>query len=108
MIAHPDPELIFFTYIESEGAVGELIVKKQLPLYERAPRPTEFFNDVLVHPSGQLALVSCYTGKLKIIRIKAGNYKDDFDASCVLYPLIQRDQGLIRLSVAFRSLTYSA
>ncbi|KAK2459647.1 hypothetical protein APHAL10511_008292 [Amanita phalloides] len=81
MIAHPDPELVFFTYIESEDGIGELIVKKQLPLYERAPRPAEFFNDIVVHPSGQLAIVSCYTSKLKVIRMKAGNFEDDFDAS---------------------------
>ncbi|KAF8635825.1 hypothetical protein AX15_000024 [Amanita polypyramis BW_CC] len=81
MIAHPDPEIVFFTYTETEDGTGELIVKNQLPLYERAPRPAEFFNDVLVHPSGQLAIVSCYTGKLKIIKIKTGNYQDDFDAS---------------------------
>lgn len=85
MIAHPDPELIFFTYIDTEEGNGELVVKKRLSLYERAPRQAEFFNDVLVHPSGHLALVSCYTGKLKIIRIKAGNFQDDSDVSCVIY-----------------------
>ncbi|KAF8630852.1 hypothetical protein AX17_005211 [Amanita inopinata Kibby_2008] len=79
MIAHPDPELIFFTYIEPEGGAAELVVKKQLALYERTPRPAEFFNDILVHPSGQLAVVSCYTGKLKIIKLKAGSHREEFD-----------------------------
>ncbi|PFH53878.1 hypothetical protein AMATHDRAFT_72908 [Amanita thiersii Skay4041] len=81
MIAHPDPELVFFTYTESEDGTSELIVKKTLPLYERTPRPAEFFNNILVHPSGQLAIVSCYTGKLKVIKLKAGNYHEDFDVS---------------------------
>ncbi|KIL67911.1 hypothetical protein M378DRAFT_185481 [Amanita muscaria Koide BX008] len=81
MVAHPDPELVFFTYNESESGTGELIVKKQLPLFERSQRPAEFFNDILVHPSGQLAIVSCYTGKLKLIKLKAGNYQEDFDVS---------------------------
>jgi DNA damage-binding protein 1 len=81
MIAHPDPELIFFTYIEPEVGRGELVVKKCLPLFERAPRPAEFFNDVLVHPSGQFAVVSCYAGKLKIVKLKAGSYQEDSDVS---------------------------
>lgn len=91
MIAHPDPELIFFTYTDTKEANAELVVKKKLSLYERAPRQAEFFNDVLVHPSGRLAVVSCYTGKLKIIKIHAGNYESDFDVSCVIYTIVQRD-----------------
>lgn len=81
MITHPDPELVFLTYVESEAGVGELIAQKHLALYERTPRAAEFFNDVLVHPSGKLAIVSCYTGKLKVITFKAGNYEGDFDVS---------------------------
>ncbi len=107
MIAHPDPELIFFTYIDTADGIGELVIKKQLPLYERAPRPAEFFNDVLVHPSGQLALASCYTGKLKIIRIKAGNYQDDFDVSCVIYIYDHANYQATNLIIVFLSLTYS-
>ncbi|KAF5360619.1 hypothetical protein D9756_004828 [Leucocoprinus leucothites] len=80
MLAHPDPELIFLSYAESEDGVAELQPTHQLHLYERTPRPAEFFNDILVHPSGKLAIVSCYVGKLKIINLKAGRYKDDFDA----------------------------
>jgi len=83
MLAHPDPELIFLSYSESETGTGELTTRKQLSLHERTPRPAEFFNDVLVHPSGKLAVVSCYTGKLKIIKFRAGSYQEDFDVSCV-------------------------
>jgi DNA damage-binding protein 1 len=85
LLAHPDPELVFLSYSESEIGTGELTARKQLSLYERTPRPAEFFNDVLIHSSGKLAVVSCYTGKLKIIKIKAGNYYEDFDVSCVYY-----------------------
>lgn len=79
MLAHPDPELIFLSYAELETGFTELQPTKQLSLYERTPRPAEFFNDILVHPSGKLAVVSCYAGKLKIINLKAGRYQDDFD-----------------------------
>lgn len=81
MLAHPDPELIFLSYAETEDGVAELQLAHQLPLYERTPRPAEFFNDILVHPSGKLAVASCYVGKLKIINLRAGRYQDDFDAT---------------------------
>ncbi|CAA7261433.1 unnamed protein product [Cyclocybe aegerita] len=81
MIAHPEPELIILSYADSEGATPELKVKKQIPLFERSPRLAEFFTDFLIHPSGNLAVVSCYTGKLKIITLKGGAYQNDFDVS---------------------------
>jgi len=83
MVDHPDPEIIFLSYSESGAGTGELTPKKHLSLFERSPRPAEFFNDVLVDPAGKLAVVSCYTGKLKIILLKAGSYDQDFDVSCV-------------------------
>ena len=83
-MAHPDPELIFLSYSESETGTGELTATKHLTLHERTPRPAEFFNDVLIHPSGKIGVVSCYTGKLKIVKFKAGNYHEDFDVSYVV------------------------
>lgn len=38
---------------------------------------------MLIHPSGKIAVVSCYTGKLKIVKFKAGNYQEDFDVTYV-------------------------
>ncbi|KAF9454820.1 hypothetical protein P691DRAFT_716708 [Macrolepiota fuliginosa MF-IS2] len=81
MLAHPDPELIFLSYAESEHGLAELQPTKHISLYERTPRPAEFLNDILAHPSGKLAVASCYAGKLKIINLKAGRYQDDFDVS---------------------------
>ncbi|KXN88147.1 DNA damage-binding protein 1a [Leucoagaricus sp. SymC.cos] len=81
LLAHPDPELLFLSYAESEDSTAELQPTHQLSLYERTLRTAEFCNDILVHPSGKLAVVSCYIGKLKIINLKAGRYQDDFDAS---------------------------
>lgn len=81
MITHPEPELVFFSYTESETGGAELVVKKRLSLFDRSPRLSEFFDDVLVHPSGTLAVVKCYSGKLKVVILKAGNYQQDFDVS---------------------------
>ena len=83
MITHPEPELIFLSYVESETGAAELVVKKRLTLLDRSPRLSEFFNDVLVHPSGRLAIVHCYSGRLKVVVLKAGSYQQDFDVSYV-------------------------
>ncbi|KAF7365431.1 CPSF-A domain-containing protein [Mycena venus] len=82
LLDHPAPELVFLTYIQSNTG-GTLSVTKRLELSERNhnQRPAEFFNDILVHPDGKLALVSCYTGKLKVVVLKNGKYKSDCDAS---------------------------
>lgn len=85
MITHPEPELIFLSYVESETGPAELVVKKRLTLLDRSPRLSEFFNDLLVHPSGTLAVVHCYSGKLKVVVLKAGNYQQDFDVSYVVF-----------------------
>ncbi|KAJ7645598.1 mono-functional DNA-alkylating methyl methanesulfonate N-term-domain-containing protein [Mycena polygramma] len=78
MLDHPEPELIFLTYTQ-----GTLSITKRLALAEinLTQRPAEFFNDIIVHPDGNLAIVCCYTGKLKVVALKNGNYKSDFDAS---------------------------
>ncbi|KAJ3503729.1 hypothetical protein NLJ89_g8306 [Agrocybe chaxingu] len=81
MITHPEPELIILSYVDSESSAPKLKVKKQIPLFERFPRLAEFFTDFLIHPSGNLAVVSCYAGKLKIITLKGGAYQKDFDVS---------------------------
>jgi DNA damage-binding protein 1 len=89
MITHPEPELIFLSYVESETGAAELVVKKRLNLLDRSPRLSEFLNDVLVHPSGTLAVVHCYSGKLKVVVLKAGSYQQDFDVSYVFFSLQQ-------------------
>ncbi|KAJ7579305.1 CPSF A subunit region-domain-containing protein [Mycena floridula] len=67
MLDHPEPELLFLSF-----SGYELILEKQISLYERVLRPAEFLNSVLVDPSGAVALVSCYAGKLKAIILDDG------------------------------------
>ncbi|EGN98024.1 hypothetical protein SERLA73DRAFT_109335 [Serpula lacrymans var. lacrymans S7.3] len=79
---HPDPELIFLSYQASQSGGLDLIYTKHLSLLERGARFAEFFNNVLVDPTGRLAVVSPYTGKLKIVLITPeGTYDTDFDVS---------------------------
>ncbi|KAG6831954.1 hypothetical protein H0H92_006555 [Tricholoma furcatifolium] len=78
LLNHPDPELIFLSYTKDSSG-SRLTATKQLSLYERTTRPAEFFTDIVVHPSGRVAVASSYIGKLRIIKLKAGNYDEDFD-----------------------------
>lgn len=79
---HPDPELIFLSY-SLEDNIRELKTLHHLSLYERSARPAEFFTDVLLDPSGSVLVVSCYTGKLKVVVLDGGAYENDFDVTCV-------------------------
>ncbi|KAJ3744599.1 CPSF A subunit region-domain-containing protein [Lentinula detonsa] len=73
LLDHPDPEILILNYTEtSERASGRLNIKHQVPLDERGSRPAEFCLDAIVHPSGRFAVVSCYTGKLKVVMVESG------------------------------------
>lgn len=81
MFTHPDPEISILSYEEDQSGQGRLVVQKQIPLVENLRRMSEFFTDCLIHPSGKLAVVGCYVGKLKVIGLRGGQYVEDFDVS---------------------------
>ncbi|ESK85005.1 uv-damaged dna-binding [Moniliophthora roreri MCA 2997] len=74
LLDHPDPELLIFSYtdIDPDANVGRLELRSRDDLYERGCRPAEHCTDVIVHPNGKVAAVSCYGGRLKILTLKAG------------------------------------
>ncbi|KAG1898161.1 CPSF A subunit region-domain-containing protein [Suillus fuscotomentosus] len=79
---HPEPELIFLSFTVNGTGSTEITVTKYLSLSERSARPAEFCHTVLVDPSGGVAVVSAYTGKLKVVVLdQDGGYDHDFDAS---------------------------
>lgn len=82
---HPDPRLIVLQYSTDEEGKASLKSKDYIELHDRYARPAEFVTDVFVSPSGQVAVVSCYTGKLKFVQFKDKKRPDAFDASYVLY-----------------------
>ncbi|KAJ7069995.1 mono-functional DNA-alkylating methyl methanesulfonate N-term-domain-containing protein [Mycena amicta] len=84
LLDHPEPELIFLTF-----TANELKVTKCLDIAEQKPT-AEFcdHNSLVVHPDGKLAVVSCYTGKLRCIRLKRGNYDSDSDAQITEYVIL--------------------
>lgn len=83
MLAHPDPEVLFFSFEESVNGQKQLVVNHTVLLQERGTRPAEFFNDLLIHPSGKVAIVHCFMGRIKVIQLKAGDYEQDSDAAYV-------------------------
>jgi DNA damage-binding protein 1 len=79
---HPEPELIFLSFTVNGTGIT---VTKYLSLSERSARPAEFCHTLLVDPSGGVAVVSAYTGKLKVVVLdRNGRYDRDFDASYVV------------------------
>ncbi|THV04459.1 hypothetical protein K435DRAFT_649225 [Dendrothele bispora CBS 962.96] len=76
---HPDPELLLLAYSETEPGGGKLELKEQVQLDERGARPAEFFNDVVIHPSAELAVVSCYAGRLKVLNLSPGSHFENYD-----------------------------
>jgi len=91
MLAHPDPEVVFLSYNELPSGHAELVVNKTLPLRERNMKPSEFLNDIFVHPSGKLAVVYCYAGRVSLVALERGTYQDHSDA---VYAFLQsQDTG---------------
>ncbi|KAI0269851.1 CPSF A subunit region-domain-containing protein [Gloeopeniophorella convolvens] len=77
---HPDPRVIFLSYSASTSGTPSLKSTKTLSLYHHNSRPSEFLHTILVDPSGGVAIANCYTGKIRVIELKNGEYKSDFDA----------------------------
>jgi DNA damage-binding protein 1 len=79
---HPDPRLILLQY--STGTEPpELTEIWSSSLYDRHARHAEYLNDIIVHPAGRAAVVSCYAGKLKVITLNDGKVNRDFDVMSV-------------------------
>jgi DNA damage-binding protein 1 len=76
---HPEPRLIFFSYSTPSSGSPFLRTLKTLSLHRGHARPSEFLHTVLVDPSGRVAVVNCYTGKIKVVELDDGLYANEFD-----------------------------
>jgi DNA damage-binding protein 1 len=78
---HPDPRLIFFSYSTPSSGGPFLKALKTLSLFQHLPRPSEseFLHSITVDPSGSVAVLNCYTGKIKVVELEDGLYTNDFD-----------------------------
>ncbi|EMD31691.1 hypothetical protein CERSUDRAFT_109269 [Gelatoporia subvermispora B] len=69
---HPDVKLIVLGGVTDDSGLT-LVTKGHVSLQERGGRVAEFVTDVFVHPGGEVAVVSCYAGMLKVVQFKEGN-----------------------------------
>jgi len=76
---HPDPRLIFFSYSTPSSGNPFLKTLKTLSLFHHHARASEFLHSVTVDPSGRVAIVNCYTGKIRVVELEDGLYVNDFD-----------------------------
>ncbi|OSD07132.1 hypothetical protein PYCCODRAFT_1449240 [Trametes coccinea BRFM310] len=80
MIDHPDARLVMMHYAVEDG-VSSLTPGGSHSLVDRAARQAEFVTDVQVDPSEQIAVASCYAGKLKVVKLENGELGQAFDVS---------------------------
>ena len=76
---HPDPRLVFLSYLTSSSGSPSLKSLKTLSLHHHSACPSEFLHAISVDPSGRVAVVSYYTGKIKVVELGDGLYTNDFD-----------------------------
>lgn len=79
---HPDPRLLLLEYAVENGQAS-LSCTWHSSLFDRIARHAEFFTDIVVSPSRDLAVVSCYVGKLKVVRFVDGDVESEFEVMCV-------------------------
>ncbi|KAF9267572.1 hypothetical protein L218DRAFT_895037 [Marasmius fiardii PR-910] len=105
LLDHPDPATLFLSYSgPSESGSAKLISIGREDLYERGIRPAEYFMNVVVHPNGKVAIVSCYTRRLKVILISEGapeSYND------IQFPEISNVLDISFLPIDLPSDTYT-
>ncbi|TCD64528.1 hypothetical protein EIP91_003995 [Steccherinum ochraceum] len=78
MVDHPDPRIVVLSYEEENGS-ARLTDVGSVFLHDRVARHAEFCNDVVVDPTGNVAVVSCYVGKLRVLVLNEGVIEQDFD-----------------------------
>lgn len=75
---HPDPKLILLKFDDSNES-PELKDIWSESLFDRNARHAEYLTDIVVHPAGRAAVVSCHIGKLRVLTFKAGKVDKNFD-----------------------------
>lgn len=78
---HPDPRLLLLQYVPDQDP--RLECTKSISLHERNARPAEFFCSAIVNPAGDVAVVSSYVGKLKVLELSDGKCRSDFNTAYI-------------------------
>ncbi|KLO05927.1 hypothetical protein SCHPADRAFT_917631 [Schizopora paradoxa] len=75
---HPDPRLLLFQYVP--GHSPHLECTETISLLEKNARAAEYFCTSIVDPTGDIAVVSSYVGKLKVLELSDGKCVSNSDA----------------------------
>lgn len=70
--------------LTSTNGASLLKEKWSQSLYDRNSRPAEYLTDIVVHPAGKAAVISCYVGKLRVLTFKNGKVDSNFDIMSVI------------------------
>lgn len=82
MTDHPDPRVIVLEY-QGKGGTGQLVDVGTVSLHDRIARHAEFCNTVTIDPTGSIAVVSCYVGKLRVLVFQDGTIEEEYDVMYV-------------------------
>ncbi|KAI0337556.1 hypothetical protein BDW22DRAFT_1363933 [Trametopsis cervina] len=78
LLDHPHPKLLLLEY--TSGPVSPaLSTTWSADLYDRHSRAAEFFTNIVTTTFGEVAVTSCYIGKLKVLYFDKGKVRKDFD-----------------------------
>lgn len=75
----PDPSCIIYEYIHEKDETSKLREFYRLSLQTPFSRPMENFEGAIVHPSGNIAVIATYVGKLKVLLLQDKGHISDFD-----------------------------
>ncbi|KAI0084181.1 CPSF A subunit region-domain-containing protein [Irpex rosettiformis] len=78
LLDHPHPKLLLLGYKTQDG-VSALSTLWHSDLQDRYARHAEFFTGIVTSAFGEVAVVSCYVGKLKVIAFNEGKVSNEFD-----------------------------
>ena len=87
---HPDPRLLLLEY-DDEGEQPSLKCVWEDELRDRNGRHAELFTDIVVSPSRDVAITSCYVGKLKVVHFQAGKVDSHFEVMYVLSSVLNEE-----------------
>ncbi|KAF9053599.1 hypothetical protein BDZ89DRAFT_1056185 [Hymenopellis radicata] len=77
LLDHPDPELLFLTFSAENPSLD---LAQTISLVEDGAPMSEFYHGVLVDSNGELAVISTYQGKVKILQLADGLSAQESDA----------------------------
>ncbi|KAK7682424.1 hypothetical protein QCA50_014629 [Cerrena zonata] len=77
---HPDPYAIVLAF-DPDSPTPSLRTLSSVSLHDRNAQHAEFCTDAIVSPDGEVAIISCYKGKLRVLSLDEGKILDSVDVA---------------------------